>query len=290
MSKKVTALLICLVIVLTFPFTALADSTDLPRVVDGARLLTSSEIQSLEAISASIRDRYEMDVVILTVHSLDGKTAQNYADDFYDIYQYGVGSEKSGALFLLAMDEREWYISTCGNAIYALTDYGIQQVGENAASYLSQGNYFQAFKSFFSSLETYFSAYKNGAPIDGYADYSGSYYHGEQESVVHYPQEIPFVQRLGISVLCGLLVAGLTILCMRTAMNTKRAQRSAADYIRGDSFRMRTQRDLFLYSRVSKTRRETESSSGHSGGHSGGGSSVHHSSSGRSHGGGGGRF
>lgn len=283
MKKRRFTFLVCLMLLLSLAATAFAQESTLPQVIDGAGLLDSMQEQSLEEAAKALRDRYQMDVVILTLKSLDRKTPQEYADDFYDYYGYGIGEKKSGVLFLLSMEERDWYISTCGDAIYALTDYGIQQVGSAAVEYLSRGDYYSAFVVYLNALETYMKAYQNGSPIDGYANYSGSYYHGDRENVVYYDQ--PYTPNLMISIGVGLLIATITLLCMRGAMNTKRAQRSASEYMVRGSYNLRTQRDIFLYSRVSKTRRETDS-----GGHGGGGSSIHHSSGGHSHGGGGGKF
>lgn len=132
-------------------------------------------------------------------------------------------------------------------------------------------------------MPTYFSAYSDGAPIDGYADTSGDYYHGDQEDVVYYEQ--PRHVSIWISIVIGAVVGGITVLIMRACMNTKRPQRSAGSYLNDSSYHLRTNQDLFLYSNVTKTRIQQESSSS-----GGGGSSVHTSSSGSTHGGGGGKF
>ena len=144
-------------------------------------------------------------------------------------------------------------------------------------------SYGSGFQMFMEALPEYFEAYQNGTPLDGYADYSGDYYHGDQEEVVYYEEE--FTPSVELSFLLGLVVAGISVLIMRIGMNTKRPRRSAAGYMQENSFQMRQQQDLFLYSNVSKVRRQENKPSG-----SGGGSSVHSSSSGRSHGGGGGKF
>ncbi len=242
--------------------------------------MSSSEEAALEEKAQALRQEYGMDVVILTVDSLDGKRPQEYADDYYDYNGYA----KDGVLFLLSMEERDWYISTKGNAIYALTDYGIQQVGESALPYLKNGDYYGAFDAFLDALPTYFSAYNDGAPIDGYADTSGDYYHGDQEGVVYYEGQPRRVNIL-ISIAIGAVIGAITVLIMRACMNTKRPQRSAGSYLNDSSYHLRTNQDLFLYSNVTKTRIQQESSSS-----GGGGSSVHTSSSGSTHGGGGGKF
>ena len=252
------------------------------RILDNADLLDAAEEADLEEQSRLLRETYGMDVVILTINSLDGARPQDYADDYYDANSYGCGEEKSGLLLLLSMEERDWYISTCGEAIYALTDYGIQQVGDEMLTGFGT-SYGSGFQMFMEALPEYFEAYQNGAPLDGYADYSGDYYHGDQEEVVYYEEE--FTPSVELSFLLGLVVAGISVLIMRIGMNTKRPRRSAAGYMQENSFQMRQQQDLFLYSNVSKVRRQENKPSG-----SGGGSSVHSSSSGRSHGGGGGKF
>lgn len=250
------------------------------QVIDMADLLSDQEMIELEAKADSLMERYGMDVVILTLDSLDGQSAQNRADNFYDENGYG----DDGVLFLLAMEEREWYISTCGNGIYALTDYGIQQVGNEMLPYLGDGDYYGAFDVFLEELPVYFDALEQGKPIDGYADYSGDYYHGDREEVVYYEEEDSGPSVLA-SLFFGVVAAGLTVLIMRGSMNTKKPQRSAGEYLVRDSYRLHTVQDLFLYSRVNKVRKQENSSGG-----GGGGSSVHSSSGGRSHGGGGGRF
>ena len=248
------------------------------QIIDIADLLSDQEMIELESQADNLMDTYGMDVVILTVDSLKGQSAQNKADNFYDENQYG----DNGVLFLLAMEEREWYISTCGNAIYALTDYGIQQIGNVMLPYLSEGDYYGAFEVFLDELPIYFDALESGKPIDGYADYSGDYYHGDQEEIVYYEKDSG--PSLLISLIIGIAVAGISVLIMRSTMNSKRPQHSAVDYLKRDTYHMHAMQDLFLYSRVNKVRRQETTSSG------GGGSSVHSSSGGRSHGGGGGRF
>lgn len=278
MKRKLICLFLA-VMLLSLTISAGADET-LWRVIDNADLLDVAEESAHEETIRLLREQYAMDVVILTVHSLEGKTPQTYADTYYDENGYGCGEKKSGLLLLISMEERDWYISTCGEAIYALTDYGIQRLGDELLSGFGI-SYDDGFRMFLNALPEYFEAYQSGPPIDGYADYSGDYYHGDQEEVVYYEEE--FTPSILLSFLIGLAVAGISIGVMRRGMNTKRFQRSAAGYMQDNSFCMHQQQDLFLYSNVSKVRRQESKPSG-------GSSSVHRSSSGSRHGGGGGKF
>ena len=278
MKRKPISLFLFLLLLASLSLTASAAENPW-RIVDNADLLDIAEESVLEEQARILREEYGMDVVILTVNTLDGARPQDYADDYYDDYGYGCGDEKSGLLLLISMEERDWYISTSGEAIYALTDYGIQQVGDALLTGFHT-SYDAGFRMFLNSLPKYFEAYKKGVSIDGYADYSGDYHHGDQEEVVYYEEE--FTPSVELSLLLGLIVAGISVLVMRTGMNTKRPKHSAAGYMEENSFHMRQQQDLFLYSNISKVRRQENRSSG--------GSSVHRSSGGTRHGGGGGKF
>lgn len=95
-------LLVCLVSMLMIRFSAAAEENvipetrQLPRLVDRADLLSELEEEELEARLDEISERQQADVVVVTVNSLDGKSAQDYADDFYDYNGYGIGTDKSG--------------------------------------------------------------------------------------------------------------------------------------------------------------------------------------------------
>lgn len=293
--KKLLLSLICTALLLCGLTHVSAES---PHVVDHAGLFSSEEIFLLENEARTLSDTYGMDVVIVTTWSMDGKSAQSFADDFYDDNGYGIGSDDSGILFLLAMESREWYVSTCGQAIYAFTDYGIDQLVDKIIYDLSSGNYYYAFDTYLSMLPAYFDAYKNGKPIDNYSYYPpGDNYPGNSDDHVYYPDygyDFDTVEKDGlyygkavlISLLIGAVVAAIVLYCMRSAMNTAKPQRDAGTYVKSGTYRLNIQQDIFLYSRVSRTRRAENNT----GGSRGGGSSVHRSSGGSRHGGRGGRF
>ena len=276
MFRKITIVLIALVLMVSVLFPVSAEG--LPYVVDTAGLLSGEETAVLEEKAASLNSTYGIHVVILTVDSLDGTRVQDYADDYYDFAGYG----DDGVLFLLAMEEREWYISTSGKMIYALTDYGIQQIGEGSVSCFADGGWYDGFCYFLDTLPLYLDALENSAPIDGEADYSGSFYHGDQEEIVYYEED--FTPYFPFSLFCGIVAAAITVLIMRLCMITKRPRRCAGEYLVEGSWNLTQHRDLFLYSNVSKVRKQDPPKN------SGGGSSVHRSSGGRSHGGCGGKF
>ena len=147
-------LLVCLVSMLMIRFSAAAEENvipetrQLPRLVDRADLLSELEEEELEARLDEISERQQADVVVVTVNSLDGKSAQDYADDFYDYNGYGIGTDKSGILLLVSMEARDWHITTTGFGIRAITDAGLDYISDQFLPYLSDGEYLDAFETY----------------------------------------------------------------------------------------------------------------------------------------------
>ena len=246
--KKWTAILLCLLLLLTLPLGAAAAPT---YVVDEAGLLTPEEAAELEAACRDFYGETGMELVYLTVNSLGGKTAMAYADDYFDAH-YG----ENGILLLIAMNEREWHISTGGTAIEAFSEIDLMGMEDGLMKYLPDGRYAKAFTNFLSDCQYYWN--------------------NEEVS--------DFEAGLFVGVPAGAIVALIVLLILRGTMNTRRGQRSAENYEVEGSYNLRRHQDLFLYSKVSKQAKPKPQSGGGSGG------GTHTSSSGRSHGGRGGKF
>ena len=132
--KKIKGIMICLLIC-TFlvmgSMTVWADQTGAvsgqPRVFDQAGLFSETEIIQLEEKIAQCRKSTKMDVVIVSAYADGERSAEEYADDYYDYGGFGVGKKASGVLLLYYMDGPgqpggECYISTAGTMINMLTD------------------------------------------------------------------------------------------------------------------------------------------------------------------------
>lgn len=269
-TRKILCLLLAVLLFTVLSVPAFAETTA-PKVIDEAGLLSESERSALEKRAEALVRTYSMDVVILTNNSLDGKTSEAFADDYFDYNGYGIGANYSGILLLVSMSERDWAISTCGDAIYAVTDYGNQLLQDAILSDLSAGNYYDAFDGYLSELEYLFERYSEGSPVD----------------VAHGSAQRGRLT-IGKVLLCigiAAAISGIATFVMVKGMNTATRNNQAGAYLKKDSFHLTTSRDIFLYSTTTKTCRQKNSGSS-----GGGGSSTHHSSSGSSHGGSHGKF
>lgn len=243
------------------------------RLVDDANLLTDAEESELLVKLDEISKRQEFDVVLVTVNSLNGKTPEAFADDYFDYNNYGQGKNHDGILLLISMEDNDWYISTSGYGIYAVTDAGLQYISQQFLNKLSAGEYATAFGIYADLTDEFLTQAKTDKPYD----------------VDNLPKEPLSSIWIFVSALMGLVVAWLVTAILKNQLKSVQAKSGAVDYMKKDSFKLTKSQDLFLYRNVIKQARPKPSSSS-SGFGSSGGSSTHTSSSGRSHGGGGGKF
>ncbi|MCR5781508.1 MAG: TPM domain-containing protein [Clostridia bacterium] len=122
---------------------------------DDSGLFSDSEKDDLTRSLNDIKDKYHFEVVIHTTDTFTGKSSEKYADDYYDRNGCGYGVNHDGCLIVINMDEREWYLMTCGTGISVLTDARIQAVGDAFSPYLSKGEYYDAMTAFLSQIEDY---------------------------------------------------------------------------------------------------------------------------------------
>ncbi len=260
--KKFLTLILALSLCLFFCCPVFAEE-QMPRLVDDADLLTDSEEAALFEMLNEISERQGVDIVVLTIDSLNGKSPRAYADDFYDDNGYGY----DGVLLLLSMEYRDWYISTSGYGIHAITDAGIEHISDQFLPELSRGDYADAFTTYASLCDDFIDQARAGKPYD-----IGSL------------PKVPFAigQKLLLSLIIGFVIAFIITSMMKSKLKSVKPQASANNYVKSGSLQITHSHDRFLYRHVDRRPRPQNNG--------GGGSSTHRSSSGRSHGGGGGKF
>ncbi len=238
MKKAVISLI--LILLLAVPVLAAGSG-----VVDDAGLLDQSELSALDSKAKQIRNSYYADIMILTVHSLNGYSAQTYSDNYYDNNGLGKGSTKSGVLLVVSMSERQWAVTTNGDAYKAISNSDLDDIMDDVLPYLSDGDYFTAFDVYLDGISHELSTYTPGSTED---------------DGLSLPIQILIC--LGI----GAAVSGIVLLILRYMMNTSRKQSGAVNYMVSGSYDLLRCNDFFLYSRVTKTRKPQNNNSGRSGG------------------------
>lgn len=266
---------------LIFPVSA--DRT-LPLVVDDAALLTEYERQTLSLALEDAADEISAEIAIVTVTDTYGKSAMDYADDFYDENGYGYGDGDDGVLLLVNMGAREWWITTHGTCETVLSDNVLYTIENAFIDDLSSANYYDALFTFAERCYDYIDAANNGIILETESpyDYDYGYDYGTEDDTPSSP--LDFILP---SIVAGFIVSFIMVSVMKSGMKTVSSQISASSYLVDNSLRLSSSSDNYLYSNVTRTPRQTSS---HGGGTSRSSGGSHRSSSGRSHGGRGGRF
>lgn len=298
--KKIKGIMICLLICTFLVMGSMAvwaDQTGAvsgqPRVFDQAGLFSETEIIQLEEKIAQCRKSTKMDVVIVSAYADGERSAEEYADDYYDYGGFGVGKKASGVLLLYYMDGPgqpggECYISTAGTMINMLTDERIESILDDVYGDLGNRDFAGATGHFLEDVKAYV---KEGVE-------SGQYtYDRDTGEIVRY-HSIRLYEVAIAMVIAGIL-AGSVCLDIKKRYAMKQSSREVSNSLqayRADcAFHFSVAGDKMVnkYVRSVPIPRNTSSGSGgrgHSGSSSAGRSTIHTSSSGSSHGGGGRRF
>lgn len=227
----------------------------LPLVVDNADLLTTEEENALCARLETLAQKYEMELAVLTVPDLEGKTAEEYADDFYDYNGYGYGDNDDGMLVLYKPGEegnREIYITTHGRGSSEFFEDARNQIIDAMIDDLKNENYASAFNTYADLGEKYLKPY------------------------------VSFIWLL-MCIVIGMLAGFIIIKSIAGKNKSVRMQTNATVYTRPGSMVVTGGADNFIGRRVYSTPKPKSDDSDSSGG-------SHTSSSGRTHSGSGRTF
>lgn len=260
MKKRIFSALLAVVLCLSVFVSVSASGSfvpverTLPLVVDNADLLADNEEEELEAKLNKLTETYKIEVAVVTVSDLEGKSPETYADDFYDYNGYGYGENDDGVLVVYkpgGEGERKLYITTHGTAIEAFTDEKINDVLYEMKDLCVSEDYAEAFNSYVTKCEQIL----NDAST---------------------PPTVPWFwlpASYAIAFVISLIITGIIVASLKSVRN----KANAKDYVRKGSMYVNGQQDIFLYSNITKTSIKDDK----------GDSSTHASSSGREHGGGG---
>lgn len=275
MLKKISALLCAICLIIAFPLAVLAD-TSAVKLIDEAQLLSSSEYEEVLGTLENVSSKYDVDIAVLTVDGLNGKDIVSFSDDYYDEHGYGTGEDNSGVLWVIDMGSRESYITTSGEGISAVTDYGKDLLAGEVNPYLSAGDYRGAMVAYADTMDRYFDAERKGQPVDTYEQ--------ETEPEAYERSAGDYAAGGAVSLGAGFGLSFAATSGMKRKMKSVRRQTSASAYADPHGLNLRENTDRYLYHRIVAV--PLPRNDGPRNGPQGGGSSVHMSSGGHMHGGG----
>src|SRR6266478_153583 len=139
------------ILLLSAAFPALAEN---PKnihpsgyVTDLAGVIAPDTKARLEALCREVEEKTGAQIAVVTVHSLEGESVENFAVDLYK--ELGVGSKRDnrGVLLLVAPDERKDRIEVGYGLEPVINDARAGDAGRAMVPFLREGNYSAAIET-----------------------------------------------------------------------------------------------------------------------------------------------
>lgn len=251
-----------------------AQETGQVRFRDMAKLLTVGEEAKLMTRAREIVQRTGYDLMLVTTQDAGGKSARDYAEDYYMEYK----TVLDGVIYLIDMDNREIYVATSGEMRYYLQDERLEALLDEGYDRVSREEYGECFGVMLDHTE---QALREGIE-------EGTYTVDKDTGEV-----VRYRKKRGITktdVLMGLAVAFVSAGTVFLAINGKykmKFKTSSYSYRDNSSLELQNRQDVFV-NRIVTHRHIPKNPPPTAGG--GPSSTVHTGSGGNSFGGGGRKF
>ena len=248
---------------------------DMEYAVDSAKVLTTEELESLKSKLAQISDENNIDVGVVTVDYLDGKSAQEFANDLFEQNKFGKGENRDGILLLVATKDREWAMSTHGSAKEAFNEEGLDYLSGEFLPYLSDDDFYSAFENFADNAQELGTMYVAGDPY-GEGEYVDDENYPVDENIVEEEKGINNEVWIPLSIVMGCAISLIIMMMYKSQLKSVKSESRADDYL--IDMKLVKSQDIFLYRTVTRTMRpknennSNDFSSGGSGGDYGGSS------------------
>lgn len=242
---------------------------DMEYTVDSAKVLTTEELESLKSKLAQISDENNIDVGVVTVDYLDGKSAQEFANDLFEQNKFGKGENRDGILLLVATEDREWAMSTHGSAKEAFNEEGLDYLSGEFLPYLSDDDFYSAFENFADNAQELGTMYVAGDPY-GEGEYVDDENYPVDENIVEEEKGINNEVWIPLSIVMGCAISLIIMMMYKSQLKSVKSESRADDYL--IDMKLVKSQDIFLYRTVTRTMRPKNTDTG--GSSSGGGSSY----------------
>lgn len=267
MKKIIYSLLIVISTIVIIPSIKALDTTQ--KIYDYADILTDEEEALLKVKIDEYIEKYNIDMVLVSVRSHSKSSTEAYADDFYDYNGFGIGSTYDGVIFVLDYNfgnENMW-MSTSGEGIKLYDDNRIDNILDVV---YEDYDYYELYSDFIDECSYYASLGVPSSNKDIYINENGD---------LVYKRSFPWL----VSIIMSGIISTIVLLILIHKNKMVKKALDANVYLNNETANITDRNDQFVTTHTTSVRINTSSS----GSGRVGGSSIHRSSSGRSHGGGG---
>ena len=224
-----------------------------PFVMDNYGLLSSGEYQDLESRCQSMADSYGVGVYLLLVSDIGSQTARDFAIDYYIANNLGVGAERSGILFLIAVDSRDYVTVTYGQGVTCFSEYQIGEMEDAIVSYLSDDQFVAGCQEYVGQCEAVLASYNPQTASSGSGSVSSPASSSGSTQVLSSHVDEDTTQTILICLGIALVIAVGVCFALRAQLKSVAVARNATAYELRDQFRVTASNDVFTGRYVTKT-------------------------------------
>ena len=234
-------------VALVLALCASAFAASSPYVIDDYGLLGNSTQASMESQASLMAKSYGVGTYLLVVDDIGSKSAREFAKDRWKADKLGVGSDKSGILFMIAVDSRDYVTITHGDGVTLFTDYRIEAMEDDIVTYLSDDEWEEACQAYLDDCqETFEFNAEHGAPMD----------YDNDPASPGYDDGVIGIDDLALPAGIALVVALLVMLAVRAFLKGQLKSVAAGDSARAfmaEPVQVTAANEIFLGATVSKT-------------------------------------
>jgi uncharacterized protein len=110
-------------------------------VSDFAGVIDADSKQQMEQLSREVYQQAHATVMVVTIHSLDGESIEEFSNDLYEKWKVGPKDTDRGVMLLLSINDRKRRIEVGYGLEGILNDAKVGDIGRTMVPYLQRGEY-----------------------------------------------------------------------------------------------------------------------------------------------------
>lgn len=235
-------------------------------VSDGAAFLTETQAEELNTRLEKLLTERGVQAAIVTEHTMTASDAETAANGYFDAIVDSTGTESPMLLLYVSREPRAYYLL----ADDVFTDGMLADIEDEFLDFLRSDDYSGAFFAYADAAETvlFYDAEKEEPdfggeiiPEDIAPTPTEEFYTAEKRGVDGANLAILAAAVLGLPLIAAFVLVQAKLNRMNTVVETDRAD----SFVKYDSMRLVTSRDIFLYSNLVRTPKPKPQQHSHSG-------------------------
>lgn len=269
MKKKISAMLLALLMAFTLCTPAWASNGIMNYIIDAEDVLDYDEWDALEDRAAEISQRHNCGVYVYFTEDYTYYGDGSAYDVARLLYSHpdaplGLGEDMVGILLLVSLSERDWALYVYGDqAVYAFGNDPQDGLSDEFLPYFADDDWVGGFSAYLTTCDEYLTRAEQGDPVHG--DNNTPVTDNTQGDDAQASPVKGVLTAVGISCLIALLIC----LVLKGKMKSVHRKSEARNYTTNGGLRLTEKYDH--YTHTTESVRHIEKSSGDGGG--GGGSS-----------------